>query len=85
MEIIKRKINGFDCTAVISDSVVDGLHQLQDNELYDGYIQLLTKLIRFLTTEYERDEASEILSCISSLSIYGEIIKKLSVPENCHP
>ncbi|WP_300828749.1 hypothetical protein [uncultured Rikenella sp.] len=78
MEVIKREVNGLECEVVISDSVIEGLHQLQDNDLADSYSLLFAKVIRFLTDEYDRGDAQEILSCISSLSIYGEIIRKLT-------
>ncbi len=84
MEVIKRQVNGTECEVVISDSVIEGLHQLQDNDLADGYSLLFSKVIRLLTDEYERKDAPEILSCISDLSVYGEIIKKLATPENTH-
>lgn len=78
MDVIKRKVNGRECEAIISDSVVEGLHQLQNDDLCDGYNHLMVRIIRFLTDDYEKSNAQEILTCIADLSVYSDIIRLLT-------
>lgn len=78
MDIVKRQVNGIEYEAIISDSVLAGLHQLQNDDLCDGYNMLMVKIIRFLTDDYEKSNAQEILTCIASLSAYSDIIRLLT-------